>query len=197
MVLTMPRMVSAVSMPVCPNTPNVIAHTSRSSPKPNSEASTRSMCRVAKIPCAVRGPSASGVTSSLPSPATSTGPSSSGRSVLMLSVIAVSRPSKSSLSCENAGISIVMYLPFGLPSSCAPSSLRISISVTLAFCRAYCRTATLSECFAVISRCSTAKSVRKSIDFPPFFCGFRFSMNKTGKSIADFQKKLAIFRKQW
>ena len=65
---TMPRRISAVSIPVTPSTPGAAAHTlligtSRGRQSP--------MCRVTSTRSAVLGPSESGVTLRLPSPTTS------------------------------------------------------------------------------------------------------------------------------
>ena len=105
---TIAKISSADSMPVCPRTPPESALTCRSERRnaSSSESSCR-RCRVASTPAAVRGPSASGVMSGFPSPATRTQPSA-GSSARSSSASSSARASFSSEKRESASLSSVI-----------------------------------------------------------------------------------------
>ena len=124
------RSSSADSMPVAPSTPGFTALTVVKAAK--SSGMPRLRWRVAMTELTASGPTASGVISSLPSPATSVPlPLSAGRRPRMSSA---SSPAASSNASDVRHIRgsrpSVIYLPMGLHNERAPSSSSISTVVT-------------------------------------------------------------------
>ena len=113
-----PTSISVISIPVCPSTPGETALTLRRFSNPMDFASSSPMCRVASTPLTHFGPSASGVMTLFPIPQTSALPLGKSFASSPDSAFASVASTKSPVS--KFSVSIVTYLPFGLPVALSP-----------------------------------------------------------------------------
>ena len=194
-----PRTSSTLSTPVVPSTPGCTALTSRNPSSPASLADFR--CRVTIRLRSVSGPTASGVTASLPRPATSTLSHPAVRRRSSAASAYAERAKALRSRRASAPSSSVRYVPTGLRSCRAPFSSRIFTTVVRMPRRSFvlAQTPESSVCSPALRRQSSCSSIARSVlayiychlarSLPPYLAAYAKIFCKNMKKGIDFMKR--------